>query len=320
MISDSLDAYESISCPWASSVPQGAVAFGSESDSEEWDADGGIIHLISEENFVFLEKSDDEPCTLNIKLKDLTTQITNISVVSEAKIIEIYGKYGEYIKTCKCDYISEANGIEFYGAQTDLLTTHEITVKFPGVKKGIWLCGVKILIKKAPPSITNSFDYNLVDDKLKKSNIPITEKAEQFKKFLQDYATNKYNSTSHIDPHMLLKIMEGECLSHLKPVGNASRNISKYLTNLIPASLKSNCNNDNGEAEHEIKKENKDSANVMNCDQESPSTIKTYVDESLQKLEERLQESFKKQIEELEAKQNEKLDSILNLLRNSALR
>nr|BAN21374.1 unkown protein [Riptortus pedestris] len=135
MLSDSLEIFESISCSWASSIPKGLVKFGVNSDKKEWDEDGGIVHVISDENFVFLKKVDDLPCTICIKLSDSSIQITNISVVSEARIIEIYGKYGEYIKTCKCEHISEANGINFYGAQTDLLTTKEITVKFPGVKK-----------------------------------------------------------------------------------------------------------------------------------------------------------------------------------------
>lgn len=185
--------------------------------------------------------------------------------------------------------------------------------QFPCAKNGLWLCGIKILVKNVAPSITSSFDYNLVDDKLKKSSIPITEKAQQFKKFLHDYASSKYSTTSNTNLQTFLRIMEGEYKSHLRPVGTASSNISKYLTNLMPSMMQSE------QKSQSFNEADNDSTVPGGADKGNSHSMKEYVDERLQKLEEKLEISFQKQLTVLESKQNEKLDAILSLLKNSSV-
>lgn len=297
----------SISCSWNPNIPDSIVTIGEKDDPSNWDPDGTIVHTVDEDNFLLLKNlEEDEPCTISIRTNDSVSHITNISVVSEAQLFEIYGKHGEYIKTCRSDYLTEVKGIDIYVGQSTLLTSHEITIKFPGLKREFWLYGIKLIIQKNS-SQPFTFDYNLIDEKLQSSNVAITEKAEKFKNFLQEYAANKYSTKGKsMDPEMLLKFMEGECIAHLKPVSETSKSISDYLSGLIPSNLK--IQESNGS-------QNKNFHSDVNSSSEDSNflTFKDYVDESLQKMENKLQQNFQKQLQELEEKQNEKLDTILEL-------
>ncbi|XP_024215920.1 uncharacterized protein [Halyomorpha halys] len=302
----------SISCSWNSDIPDSILTFGEKDDPSQWGPDGDIVHTMVEDNFFHLKNIEEgDSCTICIRTNDPLVHITNISIVSEAQLFEIYGKHGEYIKTCRSDYFTEAKGIDIYVAQSSLLTSHQINIKFPGLKREFWLFGIKLLVQKISTQ-SSTFDYNLIDEKLQSSNVAITEKAEKFKKFLQEYAANKY-TTKGMDPQMLLKFMEGECVAHLKPGSNTSKSISDYLSSLIPSTLK--IQDSNGSKNKKIHIDVDSSPEDSNF-----STFKNYVDESLQKMEDKLQQNFQKQLQELEEKQNKKLDTILELLRNSALR
>lgn len=166
--------------------------------------------------------------------------------------------------------------------------------QFPGAKSHLWVYGVKLLVDKADTLVGN-VDYLHVDEMLKSSKLPITDKAEQAKQFLQKYSSMlgaDPKPPNAPDPRAVFRILESEYKCHMKPLEDAASNVSQYVANFIQSKQTS-------------KKEEGAS---------SVSDVKTYVDLSMKQLEERVQNNLKIQLEAMEEKQNKKFDAILQLL------
>jgi hypothetical protein len=160
----------------------------------------------------------------------------------------------------------------------------------------MWVYGIRLIVERvAGPSSFSRVNFQNVDERLRSSRIPITEKAERCKRFLEQY-TNITNSCAGIrspDPDMSdsSSLPEEEIISQLRAMSGGRNLVSNYLSML---GRKYN----SGEGQN--KNESLD--------------IKEYIDYSLHKLETRLLDHFNQQMKELEKKQNEKFDSILALL------
>ncbi|KAF6199269.1 hypothetical protein GE061_007295 [Apolygus lucorum] len=273
--------------------PTDAISLGHSSDpnerSEEYE--GEIRHEINSNNLIRLVRGgDEESCTVTIKILDPEWVITKISIVSQARTIELYGAHGEYIETSRGTNISDSCDQCLYNAQPDVCVRHELSIKFPGAKDSLWIYGIKLLVNKLqlPPS-AGTFDYHRVDEMLNASNLPITDRAERAKQFLQKYM-NSGSTEKQVDPRAILKMLEGEYRPQLNLVGDAKRNVCDYIAQFTAA------------------KQKKD------AEAESVSDVKSYVDNSMKQLEERVQNNIKLQLEAFEEKQNQKLDQILQLL------
>uniref|UniRef100_A0A0A9XT41 Methionine--tRNA ligase n=1 Tax=Lygus hesperus TaxID=30085 RepID=A0A0A9XT41_LYGHE len=279
--------------PTESKDPTETISLGHSSDPSERseDYEGEIRHEINSDNLVrFARGNDEEPCVVTIKIIEPEWTITKISVVSEVRTIELYGPYGEYIATSRGTNISDSCDQCLYNAQPDVSVRHELSIKFPGAMDFLWIYGIKLLVKKVElPPPAGTFDYHRVDEMLNASKLPITDTAEKAKQFLQKYMSSG-STERQPDPRAILKILEGEYRTHMKPMEDAGRNVSQYIANLMSV------------------KQKKDS------ETESVSDVKSYVDNSIKQLEERVQNNLKLQLEAFEEKQNQKLDQILQLL------
>jgi len=253
-------------------------------------------HEMSPDSFVKLQRRDDEPCFIEITFNDPNLKITDISIVSEAKFIELYGKFGEYIKTVRADPLdtgeSEDSAEECYCAYSDCPTSKELGIKFAGLKEksSIWIYGIKLLAVKSSPAATH-VDYSNVNERLKSSALPLSEKAEKCKQFLQNYSKLVGNEPPigqrPSDQQLFMQMMAGQFPDVLTKMG-------------LP---------------------HPGSDSVSGTPSEPPQAtppdmtqIKGYIDDKLDTLEKRVMDNLEKQLKDVEMKQDAKLDSIIHLL------
>ncbi|XP_024084941.1 uncharacterized protein LOC106673446 [Cimex lectularius] len=287
-----------LNCSWE--VPdkcqlKDVITFGDADDPLERSRyEDEIEHTINEEQFLKLSKSDgNENCMLSITLEDPCLKIVKLSIVCEARMVELYGKFGEYVGTEICTLLDSSLNISFYNVQPNIYPSKEVSIKFLGIKNSVWIYGVKLLLRYEQPTQPSFFDFNNVEEILKCSKIPISDKAERAKRFLQHF-TNGLTNRTKIDHQVLIKMLEDNYLNQFTTVGEMGKNMTKYFSNLMPGST-----DDNGD------------------NNKSLNELKLYVDKSIQQLEERVYQTINQQFKDFETKQNKKLDTIIQLLQKS---
>lgn len=275
-----------------------------------------IVSLDSCVHLLCPEGDDTIGCTLYIKFSEPSLfSVCRVVVVSEARMVEVYGDCGEYCTTCKGDYIDEFEGCAVYKADASLqLPTQEVLLKFAGLKDKhqMWIYGICLLVKQTDKvqGIAN-VNFQKVNELLKESKIPLSDKAEKCKKFLQSYGgfTDSKMQGKAPDPQILIKLLESQCMTQLKPLSETGR---KCLSNLMPF----------------LSKEEKD---LHSCENKVPVTdscsgsshdlkeLKQYVDLRIAQLEHSLYTKLDNMLNQIEIKQNEKLDTILRTLKKSSI-
>ncbi|KAL1122485.1 hypothetical protein AAG570_002816 [Ranatra chinensis] len=255
--------------------------------------------LVQLESCIQLSKADkDVPCTLSIVLEDSSTQITKISVVSEARNIEVYGLHEEYITTVRSENIDEFEGMVVNLMETDVSPVPEIMLKFIGIKEPdtMWLYGIRLIVGSfSKPTVTTSrVNYEAVEERLRMARIPITEKAERCKRFLRQY-TEMTNSCAAgrrpPDPATFIHLMD-EARSRRSEVERSVSDLDEE---------RSTTNH-----------------NPLSSGGKEIQDLKSYIEFSLEKLEGRLTQYIDDKLRQLEERQNKMMESIMQVVLGQA--
>ncbi|GFT69392.1 uncharacterized protein NPIL_222671 [Nephila pilipes] len=164
----------------------------SDSDSSDFEDD------IMVENCVLLEAPDIRDgmyptvpaCQLLISCEP-PYQISQISVLCEARVIEIYGHHGEYLKTVKNILLEEAEDmIVFRGDVTLDRPSSLCSIKFLLLRSPneMWLYGVKIQTTKVAWDVPSQMTVPIaaVEQRLMQMGLVLSDKAEAFKQLVQN--------------------------------------------------------------------------------------------------------------------------------------
>ncbi|PSN42027.1 hypothetical protein C0J52_08239 [Blattella germanica] len=295
-----------------------------------------LEHIVSLDTCIHLRKPEVDNVQLKLNLAvTKSLQIKKISVVSEARVVELYGKCEEYVTTVHADFFDECEDMSVYTAEAELPhPTSECCLKGPpsfllSVKKydrgndftsgekfarlqkrdEMWLYGIHLTIEKVDPCILphSSVNFHNVNRILKDSGHQLTEKAEKCKKFLQLYSKSQMKSP---DPQILMKMFEAEYLAQQNPISSKAKIMSKCLTEIIPGFVISP--KDKVGTEFEATATDKEMENPSKLD--NIAEILKHVDLRFSELERKMLQQVDEKLKELERKQNEKLDLILNRL------
>lgn len=281
------------------------------------------------------------PCKITVELdKKFPYVITRFDTISEARIIECYGRCEEYLSTVHGEHMDDFEGCTVYSSSSELPPSQEVTLKFARMKHNnkMWLYGLLFTIEQvsAPQLKVAGINLSNVNDKLKGTSRPLSDKAEHCKKLLQQCG-NSIDNCGSIDPQVLLKMFEGE---YLKPLGESSKSLSKCLMRLIPFIMSKTEGETVGASDTDVDKDveriviptnstdaikssvipsssicNNNNIHVNNCNMEDYiKTMKDYVDKRINDMEEMLTNKLEQRLRDIELAQNSKLDAIMKLL------
>ncbi|GIY08836.1 uncharacterized protein CEXT_98301 [Caerostris extrusa] len=119
-------------------------------------------------------------------------QISHISVLCEARVIEIYGHHGEYLKTVKNVLLEEADDMIVFRGDVALdRPTSLCSIKFLLLRSPteMWLYGVKVHTTKVAFDLPNQMTIPLaaVEQRLVQMGLVLSDKAEAFKQLVQNF-------------------------------------------------------------------------------------------------------------------------------------
>lgn len=284
-----------------------------------------LENIVSLDTCVHLINQNVTSCYLKLKLSVVKAwQIKKVSIVSEARIIEIYGKCEEYLTTCHAEFFDECEDMSVYIAEAELpQPSSECTLKFARLKRTdqMWLYGIHITVDKAESFISQdmSINFHNVNRILKDSGHQLTEKAERCKKFLQLYGSLLDSSKTQLkgpDPQMLRKMFESEYLGQQNTLSSRAKSVSKCLTEMLPGfsvpTKEKSGNEDEAISTHKTgcSKETDVSLKLTHI----VDILKHHFDERFSEYERQITVRVEEKLMELERKQNEKLDLILERL------
>lgn len=171
---------------------------------------------ISAENCVQLEAPVDDDVTGNYIVPACqvflfcgeTHQMGSVSILSEARVIEVYGYHGEYLSTLKNELMEEVDGMSvFRGDLTLARPLKECCLKFIPVKSkdSMWLYGIKVVVQEKPrPDALNLFPSTMplkdVEERLQASGAQLSEKAENLKRMMELFqgSTSMFSAMSPV--------------------------------------------------------------------------------------------------------------------------
>ncbi|KAK8776615.1 hypothetical protein V5799_030042 [Amblyomma americanum] len=176
---------------------------------------------ISAENCVQLEAPVNDDVTGNYIVPACqvflfcgdTHQIGSVSILSEARVIEVYGYHGEYLSTLKNELMEEVDGMSvFRGDLTLARPLKECCLKFIPLKSkdSMWLYGIKVVVQEKPrPDTLNLFPTTMplkdVEERLEASGAQLSEKAENLKRMMELFQ----GSTSMLSAAAMSPVLAG---------------------------------------------------------------------------------------------------------------
>ncbi|XP_037555251.1 uncharacterized protein LOC119431877 isoform X1 [Dermacentor silvarum] len=156
---------------------------------------------ISAENCVQLEAPVDDDVTGNYIVPACqvflfcgeTHQMSSVSILSEARVIEVYGYHGEYLSTLKNELMEEVDGMSVFRGDLNLTRPlKECCLKFIPLKSkdSMWLYGIKVVVQEKPrPDTLQLFPTSMplkdVEERLEASGAQLSEKAESLKRMME---------------------------------------------------------------------------------------------------------------------------------------
>ncbi|XP_046997149.1 uncharacterized protein LOC124612792 [Schistocerca americana] len=294
-----------------------AISFTTEASPERLK---DLESVVSLETCVHLSAKDDlQPCILELRPEKL--KIKSFVIVSEARIVEIYGNCGEYILTSHGDFFDECQDLVVFVIEVKLpQPSQECTIKFARTKdkEQMWLFGIHIFAENCT-NLTpqNTINFQNVNNILKESGHQLSEKAEKYKKLLQLYGSCWDQNKSQMRPpnaQNLLKMFEVECLSQYNQIGAQAKNVTRCLTDILP-SFNIRQKENPPAASSECAELNCSDVAVQHqsCDTITED-LKLYISEQCDVIEKRILSKVEEKLEELDRRQNQKLDKILCLL------
>jgi len=116
--------------------------------------------------------------------------ISKICILCEARVLEVYGHHGEYIKTFKNELIEEAEDMIVF--RSDVVLERPLalcSIKFAGLRNTneMWLYGVKVIRTKFEndPENVVTIPLDTVEQRLSQMGLALSNKAEAFKQIVE---------------------------------------------------------------------------------------------------------------------------------------
>lgn len=208
--------------------------------------DGSLTDMVELESCVHLTQPVEEngnqdtalqPCIMSLKLEAAVSPsvITNVVIISEARVIEVYGAYNEYLSTKQADLLDEVEDTAVYSAEIALSQlTQECTLKFAKFSRpsDMWLYGVKVFWNtkeefRQSRSQSSGLNFETVERRLKESQTQLSGRAESCKQFLKMYSTINEQKQTLPDALSLLSLLPGLRRQSLNP-GNSHLKTTTY--------------------------------------------------------------------------------------------
>lgn len=179
----------------------------------------------------------------------------------------------------------------------------------------MWVYGIYISVAELNPSPTKpGLDLNKVEERLKTSSQPLTDKAFKCKEFLKMYNSN-LPSISHTkvpDPILILKMLEGEFLSSLLSQSDSSNGTSPFpLSSLLSKDSHHTASSERRNSHSSAQESGLCSENEFAMAQ---TELKYYLDKKMMMLENKLTAMINCKLKSVEEKYSSKVDKILDLL------
>lgn len=297
-----------VQCSWkvADGRPiTNAVIWTAETESTNIEDD------VTAENCLLLETPDKgEGACLTIPACQLLIstqapkQIVHISLLSEARGMEIYGHHGEYLKTVRNELLEEDEEMVVY--RGDIFLDKPLTlcsIKFLGLRSQteMWLFGVRInvAILEIDPQNQMTIPFAAVEQRLAEMGLSLSDKAEAFK-----HLVDKYQHISQA-PTDITQLIASLQLSNLLREKSPLPQTAQHNQN-----LQINAQRDSQNNMQEIVGKlgpcisTSMSTSPVNFPKETNSTqTEEYIN-----LEERLKEHIREQMEEMDKKMWEKIN------------
>ncbi|XP_023225316.1 uncharacterized protein C10orf88-like [Centruroides sculpturatus] len=204
-----------------------------------------VEDAVQVENCIMLEPMDDDAsglfaspaCQLLLTCPE-NFEMKNISILSEARIIEVFGHHGEYLKTCRSDLIEEVDDMAVF--RTEIIFDKALTVcslKFTSLKskKSMWLYGVRVILHPMiAPQIGSKIPLENVNFRLGNMGSKLSERAEAFKQMVGNYQSAQ--NLGNVDYSTLAPMFQMLNMFNVTP---KSPNEREFIGDSIPSSRSS---------------------------------------------------------------------------------
>ncbi|GAB6024985.1 hypothetical protein CHUAL_010079 [Chamberlinius hualienensis] len=293
------------------------------------EAEFDVLDVIAANNCLHIKKLNDNERTLELTFappKD--TEIVQISVICEARHIEIYSHHDEYVTTADSTLI-DADFDDFAAYRTEIILSKPLTackLKFVSLRfnDSMWLYGISFHIR--PNYHASSSDgltkMSEVVTKLQKEGLPMSDGAKRLAKMLQNHDTTTNSQSSFLSVFMnMMNHVKASNVSSGQGVESkiiVNEDSKEEIKNNPKEELKDSSNN---HKEEEIKDNSNNPKEETTNRYDNLSIIKPLVDKSMKQLEDKLWEKIKNHLDLQEERYMRKLDQIIDRLefKNSPL-
>ncbi|XP_051169641.1 uncharacterized protein LOC127287001 [Leptopilina boulardi] len=240
-----------------------------------------------------LKKLDNEPCLFDIKITN-GQKISNISLVSEAPVLEFFKQSGEYAATIFAEFVDEFENNSVYLGEMDFdPPTSEASIQFTKVKDKtslMWLYGVRLtLTDQLSKEETKMFNPQIINDFLLNFNKSKSKSVEMANKVFQSLNGRESNSSNEDIDSYLTKFIGLGFIPHKQRIVTKEKDKQKSETSSFERVTDPNENN--------------------------ALDIKAYIDKKFVDMEKKVMDK----IDQVEQKTNQKLDQIINILEKKRL-
>ncbi|XP_033207971.1 uncharacterized protein LOC117167272 [Belonocnema kinseyi] len=235
------------------------------------------------------KESEYEPCVIDIKITN-GQKISSIAIVSEASVLEIFKQCGEYASTVFAEFVDEFQNNSVYMGIVNLDSpTSEASVKFTKAKNKtslVWLYGIRLMLTyPEAKEESKMFNPQIVNDFLVSLNKSKSKSVEIANKVLNSINLRESNPANDDVDMSLAKFIGMGLMTHRQRVVRNEK--------------------------EKQKSESKTSERIADPSQNnSVSDLRTFIDSKFIEMERKMME----RIDELEAKTNKKLDTIVQIL------
>ncbi|XP_046385600.1 uncharacterized protein LOC124155641 [Ischnura elegans] len=302
-----------LSCNWETADERdikNTITFGSSADNGD---ESELSDIVSLETCVRLFSPDSASSSPELNFNFAPNIIiTALKIVSEARIIELFGKGGEYVSTTHSDFLDDFEGMAVYSAFVKLaIPSSECTIKFKKLKnqESIWIYGMGIYTQasKGLHHDGAQVDFKSVNERLQRSGCDLSGNAEQCLRLLNTFQT--------ISNPLSLKASDG---SNPNTSGNAEAHrkmcdlflsVSPMLSKFRSSSHGSSSSFSAPSSSHDLHGAGEPNPGKFTSPSHSLSSdaIKTLISDQFQLLENRLVARVDERLKKIE----EKLDMML---------
>ncbi|XP_065344030.1 uncharacterized protein LOC135942053 [Cloeon dipterum] len=181
-----------------------------------------IDEIVTLDSCIALSRQDEaDQLEVSVELTDPKISIKSVWIVSEAKVLELFGRLGEYESTTNAvntDDCDDEDEMQVYRAKLAPKTsTRKCSIRFAGAarRNEMWILGMGIVVE--PCSVLNESVSmaERVENILLDSKVPLTKNAESFKEIVMSqpsFQSNVYcpggEATLNADKMYLMQVEE----------------------------------------------------------------------------------------------------------------